>query len=175
MRKKLIGVTLCGFLVTSMGVVFDSGAMGPEDAPDAVDIDSLAKLYEKVQFDHALHVGVTGCSSCHHHTAGTGPENENCARCHAKSGEASTVSCSGCHAKDPFDSAYMDAREKDPDLFHIDKPGLKGAYHLKCLGCHKEMGAPTGCTDCHHMTKAGQEFFHTGPFAPTGSPEGHHH
>ena len=32
-----------------------------------------------------------------------------------------------------------------------NKPGLMGAYHLQCMGCHKEMGMekPVSCTDCH--------------------------
>ena len=67
---------------------------------------------------------------------------------------------------------------EDPNLHHTGKVGLKGAYHLKCMGCHQEMGAPTGCQDCHPRNSKGDKFFHAGAFAPetAGAPKkgGHH-
>ncbi len=143
-------------------------AMSADDAPESVEIDSLAKLYGPVEFDHAAHVAMAECSDCHHHTTGTGPAAPTCARCHEGKEEAESVSCYECHAADPFSQENLEKME-DPEIFHIDKPGLKGAYHLNCLGCHKELDGPTGCQDCHTMTEAGEKLFDTGKFAPAGS------
>jgi hypothetical protein len=40
-------------------------------------------------------------------------------------------------------------------------PALLGAYHLQCLGCHKEMGGneedmPQDCDGCHKEKKQDQ-------------------
>jgi hypothetical protein len=42
-----------------------------------------------------------------------------------------------------------------------------------CLACHEENGAPTGCTDCHAMTDAGEKFYNTGKYAPEAKAAGH--
>jgi len=150
-------------------------AMSADDAPESVEIDSLANLYGPVNFDHAAHVSMAECSNCHHHTTGTGPASPSCGRCHDGMEEAETVSCSDCHAAEPFIEENL-AKLENPELFHIDKPGLKGAYHLNCLSCHEETGGPTGCQDCHQMTEAGEKRFNTGKFAPAGyTPGAEHH
>ena len=107
------------------------------------------------------------CSDCHHHTTGSGPASPNCARCHDGVEEGESVSCSDCHAAEPFGRENLEEME-NPEIFHIDKPGLKGAYHLNCVGCHQELDGPTGCQDCHTMTEAGEELFNTGKHAPAG-------
>ncbi len=151
-------------------------AMDEEDAPESVEIDTLSHLYGPVDFDHKAHVAMADCSDCHHHTTGTKQIDDNCIRCHATNGEADTVACSECHDAHPFSAGGL-KRMENPDLYHIDKPGLKGAYHVNCVGCHKEMEAPSGCQDCHKMTEAGEKQFNTGKFAPAGSghdeKEGH--
>jgi hypothetical protein len=38
------------------------------------------------------------------------------------------------------------------------------------MGCHKEMGGPVGCEDCHARTDAGDAFFHSGSYAPSSAP-----
>jgi len=98
------------------------------------------------------------CVQCHHHTTGGEVTDPNCLRCHAKSGEANTVSCQECHSSDRFSKEDLSKRD-NPSLYHIDKPGLKGAYHLNCVGCHQQTGGPTGCQDCHTMTEAGKRCF----------------
>ena len=55
----------------------------------------------------------------------------------------------------------------DPELFHIEKPGLKGAFHLNCVGCHQEMEGPTGCEECHTMSETGEKRFNTGRYTPS--------
>ncbi len=142
-------------------------AMDGADAPETVTIDSLSKLYGSVEFDHGAHVAMATCADCHHHTTGTGTASKTCARCHEGKVEAETVSCSDCHAAEPFTTKGLE-RMENHELFHIDKPGLKGAYHLNCIGCHEEVSGPTGCQDCHTMTDAGEEMFNTGKHAPAG-------
>ncbi len=138
-----------------------AGFAGAAEEPDSVVLDSLANLYEPVEFDHLLHTELgEDCSICHHHTTGTGPENDNCARCHADSPENSVVACSQCHEAEPFSAEVLQEKLDNPMLYHNDKPGLKAVYHLSCLGCHEEMGAPTGCQECHSRTSAGDDFFH---------------
>lgn len=149
--------------------------MSAEDAPETVEIDSLAKLYGSVEFDHAMHTEMAKCSDCHHHTTGTGPASPTCARCHEGSEEGETVSCQECHMAEPFIRKNLKKME-NPELFHIDKPGLKGAYHLNCLGCHQEVSGPTGCQDCHKMTEDGDKMFNAGKYAPAGyTPGAEHH
>jgi len=102
-----------------------SEASPASDSPQDMVIDLLAKKYMPVQFSHGYHADMLGdCSTCHHHS----PAGE-------------TPACGECHQAKP-------GPKKD------DMPFLKAAYHLNCMGCHKEMGAgPTGCTDCHAKKK----------------------
>jgi hypothetical protein len=141
------------------------------DGPDEVEIDSLSQLYEPVYFDHAMHEEVTesSCSICHHHTLGTEVENENCMRCHAESGETDETSCQGCHSSKRFEADYLNKIDADNTLYHRDKVGLKAAYHIRCMGCHEEMGVANGCQDCHSRTDAGDKFFHAGNYTPPKS------
>ncbi len=83
-------------------------------------LSSLEKLYQPVIFSHAMHADIT----------------DNCATCHHYSEAGQTLSCGECHGA-PFDPK------------NLNRPGLKGAYHLQCMDCHKEIGGPVGCTECH--------------------------
>lgn len=167
-------------LITGLGVLLLSlvlvvGCYAMDDFPDEVEIDSLANLYEGVVFDHAMHVGATdNCSVCHHHTTGTGVTNEYCAKCHDGAEEMDTVSCQDCHSADPVSPENLHIPSPDYK-YHDDKPNLKAAYHLNCLGCHQEVGGPTGCEDCHAKTEAGDKFYHSGEFAPKESAHGSGH
>lgn len=149
-------------------------AMSGEDAPEVIEIDSLSKLYGPVTFDHGAHVAMATCADCHHHTTGTGTADPSCARCHDGKEEAESVSCSDCHAAEPFNDEGL-KRMENHELFHMDKPGLKGAYHLNCITCHQEIGGATGCQDCHTMTEAGEKRFNTGKHAPEGYTPGAAH
>jgi len=157
-------------LITGLGVLLLFSVLSMScyamDYPDEVVIDSLANLYEPVTFDHAMHVDATeNCSECHHHTTGTGVTNEYCAKCHKGDVEMDVVSCQDCHSADPVSPENLHTASSDY-VYHDDKPKLKAAYHLKCLGCHNEVDGPTGCEDCHAKTKAGEKFYHSGEFAP---------
>lgn len=131
-------------------------AMEADEIPATVSIDYLRKLYEAVTFDHSMHAGAFACSSCHHHTTGDGTEDPSCLRCHATSGASPDVSCSGCHAGTQSELSAA-AAAAEVGVYHIDKPGLRGALHLQCLGCHQTEGGPVGCQDCHALTAAGRK------------------
>jgi hypothetical protein len=111
------------------------------DLPDTVVIRTLSGQYPPVTMPHAKilntlrthiknnkiatrfhgHEDVV-CQGCHHHGA-TGKRPALCENCHGE----------------PF-------RESDLRI-----PGLKGAYHRQCLGCHlsMELQAASNCTICH--------------------------
>ena len=129
--------------------------------PEAITIDALQHLYEPVVFDHAMHSEAFACNRCHHHTAGDGPENDNCGRCHPAGSGGGTVACHRCHPAQPG-RVIGDAGTNGMPVFHIDKPALLGALHLKCTGCHRRQGGPTGCRDCHGFTVAGRQRFAVG-------------
>lgn len=166
-RWALAGMIMALFFLTAPTF----GAVG--DPPASVFIDSLSNLYYGVDFDHEMHMDIAGdCSVCHHHVFGTGTEDPQCARCHSDSKGTSSVACGDCHVKAPFTAKHIKTMEADPDRYHIDMPGLKAAYHLKCLHCHVEEGAPSGCMDCHKRTDKGDRFYHSGKYAPAGGGVG---
>jgi len=169
-KKKLLGV------VAVLALTAPLAAQGlVSQGPDSVVLDTLANHYEAVEFNHAMHVDVAGnCATCHHHTTGEAPVDESCARCHEGGKEAKSVACKDCHSDTPFSAENLKASDTNPKLYHTGKPGLKGALHQKCLGCHQEMGAPTGCQDCHARNDKGDAFFNSGNYAPKPGASGSH-
>ncbi len=155
---KKISMVIFQMVWIILTCLFAAG-MDADDAPESVTIDYLQELYEEISFDHQTHSDMYDCSSCHHHTAGTGTQNNNCKKCHAASEATDEVSCSGCHTEQipPILSPGKDT--PDIDVYHIDKPALKGALHLQCLGCHRSEDGPTGCQECHAFTPAGRKRF----------------
>lgn len=145
---------LIGFIVCPWVVM----AMEAEDAPEEIILDRLQSLYEPVVFDHLFHVDMAPCAACHHHTTGGEAATENCSRCHRGGEEAEAVACADCHPVSRFHSSYLKSLQ-DPMRYHIDKPGLKGAYHLGCRGCHRQADGPVGCRDCHAINEAGRHLY----------------
>jgi len=94
------------------------------EAPDYFIIDKLVDIYTPVIFPHKLHAGMSdmgmGCSTCHHHSE-DGKKIPKCEDCHDR------------------------ASNQD----NLEQPGLKGAYHRQCLGCHREWSEDTQCAICH--------------------------
>jgi hypothetical protein len=94
-------------------------------------INSLVDLYEAVEFSHDSHSELTeSCTTCHHHS----PSGlyKPCVVCHPV--KAST-------------------------LKELSRPGLRGAYHRLCRGCHIEWGnGPGECLDCHAIRKEQSSF-----------------
>jgi len=145
---RLKGRVFIASIIIGSLLVISAPYLSAMDGPDFVELDALVNIYEPVAFDHTMHVEVASCATCHHHTTGEPAEDEKCLRCHQESGEADEVACSGCHPENRG-SAEKARLLMDTDLFHNDIAGLRRAYHLKCLECHTEMDAPTGCQDCH--------------------------
>ena len=98
-----------------------SGEKKKEKGPQTTILNRLENKYQSVTFSHETHSSLA----------------ENCSECHHHSPAGQTPACSECHGA-PFDPQ------------NLNMPGLKGAYHLQCMGCHQDMGGgPTGCTECH--------------------------
>jgi hypothetical protein len=162
------GFWLAGVLVILLLVAVPVTSRGIT-VPDTVTLNSQSKLYKPFEFNHSEHVLLTKeCSGCHHHTTGTLVQDSNCIRCHLNSSETKVVSCKGCHQANPFSAAAI--KEKDPKIYHLDKPSLKAAMHRNCIGCHEKMKGPIGCQDCHQRTKEGDVFYNSGEFAPKNKP-----
>ena len=170
--KKLLSTVVAMLLCLSL---CGTNALAGE-GPDEVIIDSLAQLYEPVNFDHAMHEEFVegNCSFCHHHTLGTEITDENCMRCHADSEGTAQIACQGCHSQKRFDAEYLNKLSENETLYHRDPLGLKGAYHARCMNCHEEMGAPNGCQDCHARTDVGNKFYHAGSYSPPKSDKPAH-
>lgn len=161
-KKTLLGMAALMLLTAPLAAQSWAG-----EGPGTVELGSLANYYSAVTFDHAMHTGVAAsCAECHHHTTGAAPIDPNCARCHKAGDKTSGVACKDCHSDKPFSAEYLKKLEENPQLYHRGKPGLKGAYHRKCLGCHTTMGGPTGCQDCHTRNDKGDALFHSGKYAP---------
>jgi hypothetical protein len=133
-------------------------------------LDAIKQYYDGVTFDHEAHVDYAGnCSSCHHHTTGETSQDPRCLNCHdggtARSNTAA-VACQECHLANPYSASQLRSKQENVYLYHNDKPGLKAAYHRSCMGCHTEVGAPTGCLDCHTRNSDGDSLYRTGVHLP---------
>jgi hypothetical protein len=116
------------------------GAREFKRVADVLVMNELENEYERVVFPHKLHAEMTamgvGCTDCHHYTA---------------TGEV--TACKHCHPV----SVTAD---------NLRRPGLKGAYHRQCLGCHGEWSGSTGCEVCHARKSAEA----AAPAAPSPRP-----
>ncbi len=105
--------------------------LSPSLGPDVVILDKLEDLYVPVRFNHKVHATMAGmskgCDACHHYTPPDSPH----------------PACKDCH---PVGIVHED----------IAQPGLKGAYHRQCLGCHSEWDQDTKCEICHEKKAGGR-------------------
>lgn len=155
------------WLAVCLGVA--SVGLGRE-MPETVKLNSLSQYYDGADFDHAMHLDVAGdCAVCHHHTTGTAVQGGDCVKCHSGGETMAKVACRDCHVREPFSADHLRTAKQDSGRYHQDQLGLKGAYHQSCLGCHEQMGAPTGCQDCHTRNREGDALMRAGQFAPTRS------
>jgi hypothetical protein len=105
--------------------------LGLKDIPniyfllDSPIIKNQEDHYEPVRFMHAKHAAVAkDCAECHHYR----PTDPNALE---------TTRCSACH---------QESFKQD----HADRIGLKAAYHIQCMECHKNMNkGPVDCLGCH--------------------------
>ena len=111
--------------------------------PTKVTIDAIAKEYKPCVFNHRRHIESLMDRIKDNKLAGafhTQPETV-CAVCHHNSPLSVTPpKCSSCH-------------QTTIDPNKTDRPALKAAYHLQCMGCHTGMNVArpenTDCTGCH--------------------------
>lgn len=116
------------------------------DVPDSVVISVLSNEYKPAVMPHRKIIAKLrehmkkNKIAAHFH----GSEDVLCQGCHHHGaiGERPAL-CENCHGR-PFD-------EQKPNV-----PGLYGAYHRQCLGCHQSMRLenPTDCAGCHAKKEA---------------------
>lgn len=155
MQKKIpVLFSLCLALIYSaihclaMGAAV-SLATGIRPPAGHVVIDNLAGRFEPVSFDHELHDSYANCVECHHHTVGAPPSDLTCLPCHRSGIVGEPIRCQACHHVDRFSHSYLEELDATTQ-YHIDTPGLLGAYHLNCISCHEVIGTgPTDCRGCH--------------------------
>jgi hypothetical protein len=162
-------------LAMVLALVAANGMSLASDMPEQASLDTMVKLFDGVEFDHAMHTELgEDCSACHHHTTGTGTTDARCVSCHAKSDGATSVACRDCHVNDQFSAEHINKKSEEIYKFHIDIPGLKAAYHWNCIGCHEKMDGPTGCQDCHARTPEGDAFYHSDASGASASGKSGH-
>ena len=115
----------------------------PMHGPYKVSIDALSEKYLPSNFTHRRHV-----SSLMERI-----RNDKLARAFHNS---PAVLCSTCHHRSPLSAKPPkcgSCHTKEIDRMHPNRPNLKAAYHLQCMGCHKGMNVSrpkdTDCTTCH--------------------------
>ncbi len=122
------------------------------EIPDTVEIGVIANEYQPARFPHGKIVRTlmayidSNRVAMHFH----GHEDVVCQGCHHHSpiGKVPPL-CENCHGE-PFDRTAL------------HRPGLYGAYHRQCIGCHQRMDIldARDCTGCHkarEQTAAGTE------------------
>ncbi len=97
---------------------------GPSVFPHKQIIEALRKGVAESRMAKYFHGGEdTLCAGCHHHSP-VGQKPPMCVNCHEKEGRS------------------------ERNMFG---PGLQGAYHQQCIGCHEKMDVamPMNCVQCH--------------------------
>ncbi len=105
------------------------GKYQPAWMPHEQIIDTLLMVIDNNKIASYFHgSGDVMCQGCHHHSP-TGQRPPLCESCHGQ----------------PFDP------------HNLTRPGLYGAFHRQCIGCHGEMdiGTATDCTRCHALAQEG--------------------
>ena len=128
--------------------LLDSRLVGPRDIdadkiPETVIIKSLEHQYGPVKFPHGKIFQTLVKNTKDDRLAGyfhNGTRNM-CRGCHHRSPLSDKPPrCGSCHGK-PFSEGNRSV------------PGLMGAYHQQCMGCHAQMNmdkpVSTNCTACH--------------------------
>jgi len=120
--------------------------------PENFILNNDSKIFKPVKFNHEMHAEImSDCKICHHNSI-----------------EGQYPACKTCHGK-PFDSKnskilgtkvnrsgiLKSGLMKFFEFDYLERPGLKGAYHNRCMGCHKEYDSgPVGCTECHEKKES---------------------
>jgi hypothetical protein len=116
-------------------------SLADSEIPETITIDRLSTRFGPANFPHRKIIEILRAGAAESGVAAHfhGGEDTLCAGCHHNSpaGERPPL-CGSCHGK-PCDERA------------IHMPGLIGAYHLQCMGCHVEMKLDNllSCTACH--------------------------
>jgi hypothetical protein len=110
------------------------------DIPEKLILKEMSNHYQPVEFPHRKIVQSLFHGTAENKIAGYFHSDQLtlCQGCHHNSpASVKPPKCMSCHNK-PFNEAK-------------DVPGLLGAYHQQCMGCHQAMHIekPMGCTECH--------------------------
>jgi hypothetical protein len=115
-----------------------------EDVAETVTIDAMVDQYKASQLPHrkmylALQKGAAESELAAHFHSG---DLTLCQGCHHNSpADLKPPKCASCHNQPDADTNPL-------------MPGLRGAYHQQCIGCHQAMNIEkVGCTDCHEKNK----------------------
>ena len=115
----------------------------PRCADDLIVLDSellnqKADIYEAVQFMHRAHATrARDCTVCHHRMPQNPGDRTGIPLSSLDLARARPVACQQCHVT-PLGA--------DNAL----RPGLKGAFHERCIACHTEQKrGPVDCSGCH--------------------------
>ncbi|HLE12236.1 MAG: hypothetical protein A2504_13885 [Bdellovibrionales bacterium RIFOXYD12_FULL_39_22] len=95
------------------------------EGPGIVFFKDIAEHFTPVKFDHRAHADMSSLGV------------EKCNFCHHFTPPGKIQPCRDCHTKNSED---------------LKRPGLKGAYHRQCLGCHREWSHDNKCFSCHENT-----------------------
>jgi hypothetical protein len=125
------------------------GTYSEEEIPDKVTINRFVNKYEGVTLPHRRIVSSLVERMDKSEQAGKlapyfhGDKATICQGCHHNSpASVKPPSCVTCHSA-PFDEG------------NLMRPGIVGAYHQQCMGCHEamEIKKPKDCVDCHKERK----------------------
>ncbi|UCG75834.1 MAG: cytochrome c3 family protein [Gemmatimonadota bacterium] len=137
MRKSYLNALAA--LTCAAVFAFSARPAQAQAPPDEMTIDGCAATQAGVAFPHKAHIDAGAeCTTCHHSQEGLtleavagGMEVEGCASCHLEPEEEATPNCS-------------------------EKSLKTNAFHVLCVGCHKEknaedesLKAPAKCAECH--------------------------
>ena len=115
------------------------------DIPEMVTIQRLSQQYEAVKLPHRQII-----------TALMDRMKDN--RLSGYFHNEKEAICQGCHHHSPPSDKPPQCLNCHPNQWdekNLSMPGILGAYHLQCMGCHKKMNIekPAECIDCHELKK----------------------
>ena len=90
-------------------------------------LNQLARHYTGVMLDQGAHASMSSLDG-------------GCSVCHHHSGQE-IPACRSCHGD-------------GPNPANLSQPGLRGAYHRQCMGCHRDWTHATACDACHDAAGA---------------------
>lgn len=133
--RRIISITTVLLVFCFCAVAQKDNVTNLEKIPNILVIEQLSNQYVPVRFNHKSHIqpmAVMGmeCSNCHHYSL---PD--------------SFPPCRKCHSQ---------TRGEISSKFPLDRPSLEGAYHRKCINCHREWSHDIECSACHTKKVAGE-------------------